>query len=68
MKLLVLCPQSEGKWFSAGICRITFLGGSQLDRAQQAGLGACLLSKTSTRNQWYGLLLTSTASKVPHWV
>ena len=33
MKLLVLCRQSEGKWFSAGICRITFLGGPQLDRA-----------------------------------
>ncbi len=25
MKLLVLCPQSEGKWFSAGICRITLV-------------------------------------------
>ena len=33
MKLLALCPQSEGKWFSAGICRITFLGVPQLDRA-----------------------------------
>ena len=25
MKLLVLCLQSEGKWFSAGICRITLV-------------------------------------------
>ena len=35
MKLLVLCLQSEGKRFSAGICRITFLGGPQLDRADR---------------------------------
>ena len=35
MKLLVLCPQFERKWFTAGICKITFLDGSQLDRALQ---------------------------------